>query len=137
MERLHNMAKFDLDILMPESDEISFSVQGEKYTLPVKISFAVGVYLIENMEIIKEVMPVQFVNGEAKLKPKLSAKTLQVVSKVIKVMMIENYPEITDEWIVKNISLPRMGLIVMRSVIPIINYFNSIDLSLIDTNEKK
>ena len=118
------MASQDLDILYPEDNTVEFTAKdGKRYTVPLFISFACGAYLIDNIETIKEIFP-----GGGKLH-KLNITTLGVVVKILQIMISETYPECTEEWVKKNISLPRMGIMIFRAMSPILQYLNSMDLA--------
>lgn len=118
------MASNDLDIMFPEDDSVEFTAKDKKrYTVPLFISFACGAYLIDNIETIKEIYP-----SKGKL-PKINSKTLGVVVKILQIMISDAYPECTEEWVKKNISIPRMGIMIFTAMTPILKYLSSMDLT--------
>ncbi len=113
----------DLDILMPEDDLIEFTAaDGQRYSIRLFVPFAVGAYLLDNADVIAQVFPQ---DGK---RPVVSKTTFEVILKILGLMFREQYPEMTDEWIRKNVSLPRLIAIVIRVATPIYEYVTSLGI---------
>jgi hypothetical protein len=117
------MSTTDLDILLPEDDSVSFTARdGKKYKVDLFIPFAVGAYILENAELLMEIFP-----GQGKL-PKLSAKTYHVFLRIFSLVCKEQFEHMTEEWIQKNISLPRTIAIIVQMVKPIYQYISTMGI---------
>lgn len=114
------MANTDLDLLLPEDDTVTFTAKnGQKYTILLSVPFAVGSYIIDNADLLVNIFPRQ---GE---RPKFSKEIVDAVLKIFAVMCHEQYEEMTEEWIRKNISFPRLVLIMIKVATPILTFMST------------
>lgn len=117
------MANTDFDILLPEDDSVSFTARdGKKYRIDLFIPFAVGAYILENAEVLMEIFP-----GAGKI-PKISAKTYHIFVRIFSLVCIAQHEQMTEDWIQKNISLPRTIAIIIQMVKPVYQYISGLGL---------
>lgn len=107
----------DLDILLPEDNIVSFTAaDGKKYQINLFIPFAVGQMLVDNADDVMEIF------GGKTGKPNINAKTIKLALRILTGIMQDQHPHMTDEWIKKNVSVPRMGVILFKAAMPIYDF---------------
>lgn len=115
----------DLDILFPENDIIRFKDKsGKTYEVGVFIPPAVGFTIIDNIDLIQQAFP----NGVSS-RPRVSKELLNFALLIIADICHEQYPEITEEWLKKNVSFPRLAYILYKLAVPIYEFLTSSGLA--------
>jgi hypothetical protein len=116
---MNNEMISDLDELMPENEIVSFTAaDGKKYQISLFIPFAVGQMLIENADKVLDM----FGNGRGK--PKLNIDTLKLALRILNGIMESQHPHMNEDWIERNISLPRLAVILYKAAMPIYRFLS-------------
>jgi len=112
------MEIFDLDCDLPESDKVSLSLNGKKYTIPLTVSYGLGCYMLSNKDLLSEIF-------DASGKPMLNRKTLDFAYAVAVELIKEQDPKLlTDEYIKKHLSVPKLIILLIKMASPFIKYMN-------------
>ncbi|HQA52994.1 MAG TPA: hypothetical protein PK419_09065 [Spirochaetota bacterium] len=109
----------DLDELLPEDGEIRFKDKdGAVHSFKVFVPFAVGMYICEHSEEIAEL----FRNR------KISKETAMLVLKIATMIFNEQNKQINEEWMKRNVSLPRLMVIIIKMITPVMDYMKNMNL---------
>lgn len=112
------MAKItDLDVLFPEDEVVKFDVNGKEYSIKMFIPSAVGFTILDNVDKIMAIFP-----GGSFSRPRISKDAVELVLKILSDVCGAQYPEITKEWIEKNIALPRQAFMVYKMALPVYDF---------------
>lgn len=108
----------DLDDLFPEEEVVSFKVDGKKYDVKVFIPAAVGFVIIDNVDTLKDIFP-------GSHKPKLSKKAVDLAMKILAAVIHEQYPEVDEEFVRKNLSLTKQVFLLYKIALPVYEFLTN------------
>lgn len=113
----------DLDVIFPEDDVVKFKgkTDGKEYIISLFIPSAVGFLLIDNIDMIRGIFP----SGKNSGKPKFSQDLIDLLSRILSEVCGNQYPEIDEMWVKKNISLTRQAYMIWKLAIPIYEFLTS------------
>jgi hypothetical protein len=119
------MEIYDIDNDLPESDKVSISINGTKYIVPLVISYGLGCYMLSHTEDLKEIFTTEG-------RPSLTRKTLDFAYNVTVELLKEQDPDtLSDEYLKKHLSVPRMIILLVKLAKPFITYMNQYGPALI------
>ena len=124
----------DLDVLFPENDVIKFKDKSTKqeYTVEIFVCAELGELLLDNLETLQKIFP------DGKIgRPKLSKELYNLCFRLVARMCQMKYPEIDEDWIRKNISLPKLFFIMYKMINPVLDFLNNSGLMGMVTPVKK
>jgi hypothetical protein len=115
----------DLDELLPEDEEVSFTSHSEgiKYSIPLFIPNAVALLIIDNANVIQRMFPAA---GEL---PRIDPESIKLITRIFAIICQRRHPHMNEAWIEDNISLPRLAIILLRLLVPIYEYFKNTGLA--------
>jgi len=109
----------DLDELLPEDGIIRFKDKsGNVHSFNIFVPLDAGMYICEHAEEIAEIFK----------KRKVSRETAKLVLKLTALIFSAQDKSINEEWIMRNVSLPRLVVILMKMITPIMDYLKQMNL---------
>jgi hypothetical protein len=109
----------DLDEILPEDGEIRFKDKdGNVHSFQIFVPLGVGMYICEHSEEIAEL----FKNR------KISKDTAMLVLKIATMIFHEQDNKINEEWMKRNVSLPRLLVIIVKMITPVMDYMKHVNL---------
>ena len=112
------MEIYDLDNEIPESDKVSLSINNVKYTIPLVVSYGLGCFMLNHKEELAQIF-------DASGRPTLSKKTLDFAYSVAVELIKEQDPLlITDTYIKKYLSVPKLIILILRIANPFLQHMN-------------
>ena len=109
----------DLDELLPEDGIIRFKDKsGNVHSFNIFVPLDAGMYICEHSEEIAEIFK----------KRKVSSETAKLVLKLTALIFSAQDKSINEEWIMRNVSLPRLVVILIKMITPIMDYLKQMNL---------
>lgn len=107
----------DLEQLFPEDEKILLKDKaGKKYVISVFLPAAVGFLILDNIETIQSMFP-----GNTRI-PRPTKEGLDLMIRVISAVCHEQHEDIDEEWLRKNVSLPKLVYILYKLSLPVYEF---------------
>lgn len=109
----------DLAVILPDDDSIVFTgrTDGVKYNVRLFIPFAVSLLVMHHSVEIQEMFKSDGI--------KAAKKSIEFLYRIFEIICIRQYPFMDQEWIKKNLAIPKMLDVTRRILATVYKYFET------------